>query len=46
LDVYFGEDASRKRKGNAAQNYSSLLKMTLNLLKNEKKKNTALKEKG
>ncbi|MFT6745858.1 MAG: putative transposase YbfD/YdcC [Glaciecola sp.] len=45
LDVAFGEDASRKRKGNAAQNYSLLLKMALNLLKNEKTENKALKEK-
>ncbi len=36
LDVAFSEDASRKRKGNAAQNYSILLKIALNLLKNEK----------
>ena len=35
LDVAFAEDASRKRKGNAAQNYSILLKIALNLLKNE-----------
>ena len=36
LDVGFCEDASRKRAGNAAQNYSVLLKIALNLLKNEK----------
>jgi len=36
LDVAFGEDASRKRKGNAAQNFSTLNKIALNLLKNEK----------
>lgn len=36
LDVAFSEDASRKRAGNAAQNYSILLKIALNLLKNEK----------
>jgi len=36
LDVAFSEDASRKRKNNAAQNYSILLKIALNLLKNEK----------
>lgn len=36
LDVGFNEDASRKRKQNAAQNYSVLLKIALNLLKNEK----------
>jgi len=36
LDVGFSEDASRKRNKNAAQNYSILLKIALNLLKNEK----------
>jgi predicted transposase YbfD/YdcC len=36
LDVGFSEDASRKRNKNAAQNYSVLLKIALNLLKNEK----------
>ena len=36
LDVSFSEDASRKRNKNAAQNYSILLKIALNLLKNEK----------
>jgi len=36
LDVAFSEDASRKRNNNAAQNYSILLKIALNLLKNEK----------
>ncbi|NQY10677.1 MAG: ISAs1 family transposase [Flavobacteriales bacterium] len=36
LDVAFSEDASRKRNQNAAQNYSVLLKIALNLLKNEK----------
>ena len=36
LDVAFSEDASRKRNLNAAQNYSILLKIALNLLKNEK----------
>jgi len=36
LDVAFSEDASRKRIGNAAQNYSILLKIALNLLRNEK----------
>lgn len=33
LDVLFGEDASRKRKGNAAQNFSTILKMAINLIK-------------
>ena len=36
LDVAFGEDASRKRKDNAVQNFSILNKIALNLLKNEK----------
>jgi len=36
LDVAFSEDASRKRNNNAAQNYSILLKIALNLLRNEK----------
>ena len=36
LDVAFSEDASRKRSKNAAQNYSILLKIALNLLRNEK----------
>lgn len=35
LDVQFGEDQSRKRNENAAQNYSIIMKMALNLLKNE-----------
>lgn len=35
LDVAFGEDASRKRTGNAAQNFSILGKMALNLLKKD-----------
>ena len=45
LDVSFGEDASRKRKGNAAQNYSVLLKIALNLLKNEKTEKQGVKGK-
>jgi hypothetical protein len=43
--VAFGEDPSRKRKGNAAQNYSLLLKMALNLLKNEKIEKQGIKVK-
>lgn len=35
LDVQFGEDQSRKRNQNAAQNYSIIMKIALNLLKNE-----------
>lgn len=45
LDVAFGEDASRKRQGNAAQNYSVLLKIALNLLKNEKTERQGVKGK-
>ncbi len=45
LDVSFGDDASRKRKGNAAQNYSVLLKTALNLLKNEKTEKQGVKGK-
>jgi predicted transposase YbfD/YdcC len=36
LDVAFNEDNSRKRSGFAAQNYSMLNRIALNLLKNEK----------
>lgn len=36
LDVAFSEDASRKGNKNAAQNYSVLLKIALNPLKNER----------
>lgn len=35
LDVAFGEDQSRKRAGNAAQNFSLLNRIALNLLKQE-----------
>lgn len=35
LDVAFSEDASRKRIGNAAQNFSILKKIALNLLKKD-----------
>jgi len=45
LDVAFNEDASRKRAGNAAQNYSILLKIALNLLKNEKTEKQGIKGK-
>ncbi|GHV16348.1 H repeat-associated protein YdcC [Bacteroidia bacterium] len=36
LDVGFNEDSSRKRTGFAAQNYSLLNRIALNLLKNDK----------
>jgi hypothetical protein len=45
LDVSFCEHASRKRAGNAAQNYSVLLKIALNLLKNENSKRLSVKSK-
>jgi len=45
LDVGFNEDASRKRNQNAAQNYSILLKIALNLLKNEKTEKQGIKGK-
>ena len=35
LDVSFGEDASRVRKGNAAEIFAALRRMALNLLKRE-----------
>jgi predicted transposase YbfD/YdcC len=35
LDVSFGEDKSRKRDRNAAENYSIVLRMALNLVKSE-----------
>ncbi len=36
LDVQFKEDQTRKRNGNATQNYSKVIKTALNLLKNAK----------
>lgn len=45
LDVAFGEDASRKRKDNAPQNFSTLTKIALNLLKNEKSLKIGVKSK-
>ena len=36
LDVAFGEDHSRKRAGHAAQNFSLLNRIALNLLKQDK----------
>lgn len=43
LDVAFSEDASRKRTGNASQNFSILNKIALNLLKNEKSSKIGVK---
>jgi len=45
LDVAFSEDSSRKRAGNAAQNYSLLLRIALNLFKNEKTEKQGIKGK-
>ena len=45
LDVAFAEDQSRKRDENAAQNFSILLKIALNLLKNEKTAKVGVKGK-
>lgn len=45
LDVAFSEDQSRKRDKNAAQNFSVLLKIALNLLKNEKTAKVGVKGK-
>lgn len=45
LDVAFSEDQSRKRDENAAQNFSVLLKIALNLLKNEKTAKVGVKGK-
>ncbi len=45
LDVAFGEDASRKRMGNASQNFSILSKIALNLLKNETSERQGIKGK-
>ena len=45
LDVAFSEDASRKRTGNAAQNFSILSKIALNLLRKDKQTKQGLKGK-
>lgn len=45
LDVAFSEDASRKRAGNSTQNFSTLNKIALNLLKNEKSTKIGIKSK-
>jgi predicted transposase YbfD/YdcC len=43
LDVAFSEDASRKRAGNATQNFSILNKIALNLLKKDAKAKVGVK---
>ena len=45
LDVSCGEDRSRKRAGNAAQNFSLLNRIALNLLKQETSLKRGIKEK-
>nr|WP_320154002.1 ISAs1 family transposase [uncultured Draconibacterium sp.] len=45
LDVAFSEDASRKRAGNASQNFSILNKIALNLLKNDTSERQGIKGK-
>ncbi len=45
LDVAFGEDASRKRAGNAAQNFSLITRIALNLLKQNKSSKLGMKGK-
>jgi len=45
LDVSYREDASRKRKDNAAVNFSTLTKMTLTMLKRDKSTKIGIKSK-
>jgi predicted transposase YbfD/YdcC len=45
LDVGFGEDLSRKRAGHAAQNFSVLNRIALNMLKQDKSSNRGIKGK-
>ena len=45
LDVSFNEDKSRKRDGYAAQNFSMLNRIALNLIKNEQSKKRSVKGK-
>ena len=45
LDMAFGEDASRKRAGNAAQNFSLILRIALNLLKHNQTSRLGMKGK-
>jgi len=45
LDVSFGEDLDRKRAGHAAQNFSILNRIALNLLKQDKSSNRGIKGK-
>ncbi len=45
LDVAFNEDKSRKRDGNAAENYSTVLRIALNLIKAETTTKSSIKGK-
>ena len=45
LDVSFNEDKSRKRDRNAAENYSVITRMALNIIKNEKTSKRSVKGK-
>ena len=45
LDVTFGEDQSRLRKGNVDANFSSIRRLALSLLKNNKSKKLGIKNK-
>ena len=45
LDVVFGEDQSQKRAGNAAQNFSIITRIALNIIKNDKKTKISMKNK-
>ena len=44
LDVNFDEDESRKKAGNAAQDFSVISRIALNLLQNENSKKLSIKE--
>lgn len=45
LDVAFGEDQNRKRTGNAAQNFSMIAKIAINLCKRDKSIKLGIKSK-
>ncbi|MDR1011115.1 MAG: ISAs1 family transposase [Opitutaceae bacterium] len=45
LDVSFNEDQSRKRAGYSAQNFSTITRIALNLLKNDKTKKRSIRGK-
>lgn len=45
LDVVFQEDADRKRNKNAAQNFSLMNKVALNILKNDQTKSISIRRK-